>query len=348
MSHELKPAHSYARIPPNVFNLHSTDTARLVAFYHLVCQTGAACPAEGYTVYEHGYIYDGAYVMDSALEWVPDTVVDYGVAETIKPVIQGVIHGRHQRMIEPSPGKTVVVAKAGFENYGHILTDILPKLVNIGRAGLGEIRLVLPSAMQRYAGVITALLTQAGVPAELEFHSLATLVEAHGIHVFSPVGQHNTRKSTTFLELADRLRALYGITQERRRRIYIPRAKADIRPLADAQAVEAAFVRHGFEAVYPATLDVEGQVRLFASASHVAAPLGAGLANIGWAPPGCDVLLIDPGIGDFYYWDFSCLMRQRFNWVFAGPLRGYTPELSQDVFAIDPGLLGATLRAVYG
>ena len=344
---QLRAAHAYARTPPNLFNLRGADRSGLGAFYRTVGQAAVDCPAEGFVLYDHCYVYDGCYVMDPALDWVPDTVIDYGIADTIKPVIQGVIRGRHHRKLDASPLRTVVIAKAGADNYGHTLTDILPKLVNVARSGLTAIRLLLPTGMQHFAGLVTAVLARAGVRAELEFHAPATLVEAEGVHVFSAVAKHNTRKSATFLEFADMVCALYGITKERSRRIYVRRGAGDHRSLQPSAAVEALFARHGFEALHPAGLGVEGQVRLFASASHVAGPMGAGMANIGWAPPACDIFMVDPGIGDFYFWDLSCLLQQRFNWLFAAPYRGYSPDLSQDDFAVDLELLGATLRLVY-
>ena len=345
---ELKPAHSYGRAPPALFNMRSPNGAELRAFYRLLSEPSVACPAEGYTLVDHCYIYDGCYVMDTSLEWMAETVIDYGVAETIKPVIQGVIQGRHHRPLDPSPLPTAMIAKAGADNYGHTLTDILPKLVNVIRSGLTSIRLVLPTGMQHFAGLVTAVLAQGGVQAELEFHPLATLREARGVYVFSPVGRHNARKSGTFLELADRLRSACGVSMERARRIYVRRGPSEYRVLEGAAQVEAAFAEYGFEAIAPAALSLEDQIRLFASASHIAGPYGAGLANIGWAARGCDILMIDPGIGDAYFWDLSCLMEQRFNWLFANPLRGYTIQRAYENFSIDPGLLQATLRAAYG
>ena len=345
---QLKPPHAYRRTPPNLHNLRGTDGEWLRQVYRLVSQEQADCPAEGYTRYDHCYVYDGCYVMAPSLEWVPESVLDYGIAETIKPVIQGVIHGRHQRPLGPSPHPTVVIAKAGSDNYGHTLTDILPKLVNIARSGLKPIRLLLPTGMQHFAGFVTAILARDGVTAELEFHAPATLVEARDIYFFSPVALHNTRKSTTFLELASRARALYGVEMARTRRIYVRRSEHDHRTLHQAEAVEALFARYGFESIYPPDLPLEGQIRLFASASHIAGAMGAGMANIGWAPPGCEVFVIDPGIGDTYFWDFACLLQQRFDWLFAAPMQGYTVDLSSSPFGVDLELLGATLRLVYG
>ncbi len=120
-------------------------------------------------------------------------------------------------------------------------------------------------------------------------------------------GQHNTRKSTTFLELADMLRAMYGIPMEPQPPHLHPRAAPrDIRPLGRRTAVEAAFAAPRLrERCIRRRSPWRARSGCSPRASHVAGPLGAGMANIGWAPPGCDVLLIDPGIGDFYYWDLA-------------------------------------------
>ena len=343
----IKPAHRYGRIPPNLFNLRSGSDSLLRGFYRQIAEAEAECPPEGYTFHDHCFIYDGCFVLTPDLEWVAGTVVDYGIAETIRPVLQGVIRGRHHRALGDAPGNTVVIAKAGADNYGHVLTDILPKLVNVARSGLSPIRLLLPTGMRHFGGPIAALLAYAGVQADLEWHAPATLLEAHGVYVFSPVGQHNTRKSATFLELADMVCAMYGVRMAPTRRIYVRRAPGESRTVQAGAAVEAAFARHGYESVHPAELPFEGQVRLFAAASHVAGGLGAGLANIGWAPPGCDVLMLDPGLGDFYFWDLACLLQHRFNWLFAAPLHGYRPDPPDSSYPIDLDLLTATLRAVH-
>ena len=46
----------------------------------------------------------------------------------------------------------------------------------------------------------------------------------------------------------------------------------------------------GFECVRPERLDLEGQIEAFSAARVIAGPHGSGLANIGFAPPGCVVV----------------------------------------------------------
>jgi capsular polysaccharide biosynthesis protein len=243
----------------------------------------------------------------------------------------------------------VLIAKAGAANYGHTLSDILPKLVNIGRAGFTAVRLLLPDTMQMFGGLIGDVLAELGVRTlEIEWVAAATLREAEDVYVFSPVALHNTRKSTTFLELHDVLARIYDVRFSASRRFYLRRSEAERRKMANAAEVDAVFARRGFEPVYPPDLPLQQQIHLFAAASHIAGGLGAGLANIGFAPPECEVVMIDPGLGDFYFWDFACLMGQRFNWVFSGPLAGYSTELAQGDYTVGLGALDAALGALLG
>ncbi len=342
----LKPEHSYALIPPNLFNLRIVSHPATRSFLDMVARPANQCPAEGYTCFPRCYVYEACHVMDPALEWAPESVADYGIAETIKPVIQEVIRGNHQARLPRSPLPTAVIAKAGADNHGHVLTDILPKLVNVGRTGWGAVRLLLPEAMRRFGRLATDVLAHLGVRSELEFVARATLHEAEDIHYFSAVARHNARKSSSLVELMDVVASAYGVRRSHSRRLYVRRGPEEHRRLTNAAAVEAAFERHGYEGVFPADLPLEGQIHLFASASHVAGPLGAGLANIGFAPPECEVLMIDPGIGDYYFWDLSCVLQQRFTWLFAGPLRGHSPELAMADYAMDPAMLEACLAAM--
>jgi hypothetical protein len=345
----LKPAHSYARTPPRTFNLISHKPAVLQRFQTIVAEPVAQCPAEGFYHLGHCYVYDACYVLASSLEWIADTVIDLGVADRIKTVLRDVIAGGHQRKLPPSPYKTVLIAKAGAANYGHTLTDILPKLVHIARAGFTAVRLLLPDTMQRFVGLIGAVLAELGVRTlEMEWVAPATLREAEDIYVFSPVALHNTRKSTTFLELRDVLARIYDVRFSASRRLYLRRSPTESRKIANAGDVEALFARWGFQSVYPPDLSLQQQIHLFASASHIAGGLGAGLANVGLAPQSCEVLMIDPGLGDFYFWDFSCLLGQRFNWLFAGPLAGFSFELAQGEYSVGLGELDAALQVMLG
>ena len=61
--------------------------------------------------------------------------------------------------------------------------------------------------------------------------------------------------------------------------------------------------------------------------------------------------MIDPGIADTYFWDFALPAAAALQLAVRRPGAGQSqPESAWQHadFAVDPGLLGATLRLVYG
>jgi len=344
----IYPAHTYRRTPPNLFNLTCSSPDVAMPFLQIVSQPTASCPAEGVYFIESCHIYEAKYILLDGGEWLSQTVVDLGIADQLLPVLRDVISGNHARALERHADPTVVIAKAGAANYGHVLAEILPKIINIKRLGLARIRLLIPVEMGVYIPVVTDLLRAVGIHAELRIMQKGELLSAEAIYFFSAVSRHDSRKSQTFLELRAVLAQLYGNATERDRRLFVQRGPNDGRKLTNTEQVEAVFARYGYQSIYPVSLSLPDQIRLFSSASHVAGSLGAGLSNIAFAPTGCEVAMIDPGLGDFFFWDFACLVGHRFTWLFAGPLRGYTEELARSDFAYDIPILESNLRFLYG
>ena len=344
----LKPAHSYPRFAPNLLNLVSVAPERLASFLHIVAQTEAQCPAEGLFYLEKCYVYEGKHVLSEAGDWLPSSVTDLGIADQLRATILGVARDGHVLPLEKHADPTVIIAKAGSSNYGHVFAEMLPKLMTLKRLGLPRFRLLLPADMDFVTAVIVDVVRALGLVVDIRMFGPAELVQAAAVYVMSPMSQHDSRKSTTFLELRSLLAHAYGCKYERNRRFLITRGGRDSRKLVGAEQVEAIFGRHGFEPIHPLSLSIPDQIRLFSSASHIAGALGAGLSNIAFAPEGCEVLMMDPGLGDFFFWDFSCLVKQRFTWLFTGRFQGYSEALAASDFAIDEQILDVNLRSVYG
>jgi hypothetical protein len=93
------------------------------------------------------------------------------------------------------------------------------------------------------------------------------------------------------------------------RRLYISRADSHSRVLTnEAEVIEHAS-RAGFTAVLLGNLSVHDQVRLFAEASHILAPHGAGLTNIGFCQPGS--VLCELQMDSYVHWAFRVLAALR-------------------------------------
>ena len=231
--------------------------------------------------------------------------------------------------------RTVVIAKAGAGNYGHTLVEILPKLISIARSPLRDIRLLLPQSMAKFTAIILALCRHFGVAAELAFVPQDDLAEVENLVYFGPVSLHNSRKSTTLLSLRDAVWQCLDITPAPTRRLYVERQPPGIRNLTNGAAVRAVFEDSGYQTVHPAALSFEEQAMLFSQASHIAGPLGAGLTNSLLAAPQCRVLMIDPGLADYFFWDLATLAGQSFTWMFSGPVFHWSWPLASSDFTVN-------------
>jgi capsular polysaccharide biosynthesis protein len=332
----LRAPHAYSLIPPNLFNLHAADTGKLADFCAMIGRRQVECPAEGVILLKRCYVYDAQFVMTQDLQWLAPSIADFAAAGEIAPALRERVASGQYARLPACAAPTVLIAKAGARNHGHVIAEILPKLINIGRLGHKRIRLLLPLKMAAYFALVSDILRHLGIAADIEPVAEDTLMQAGPIHYMSPVSRHDARKSMALLDLRSVLASLYGLQFRRERRLFVQRGGTDGRRLTNAAAIEAVFASHGYSTIYPPTLSVPEQMALFASASHVAGPLGAGLSNIAFAPEGCEVLMIDPGLGDFFFWDLASLMQQRFTWYFAGEFRHYSQELAWSDYACDP------------
>ena len=339
----LRDAASYARSPPNLFQFASGAQPLQRRACALFAEERVACPAEGLVRLRDVHVFLAKHLHhDGAL--VPDSMIDHAEPERIRALMAERLAAGAWAELPASPRTEVLFAKEGAGNWGHLLADIAPKLLNLSRAGLGPVRLHVPANGGRFVPFLADLAARLGLDAEFRVAARGELVRLEEAVFLTPVAQHNTRKSTGLLELRELLLEAYGAPGARR--LFVARPPATKRAIANHAEIAALFAGCGFTVVDPGRLGYAEQVRLFAQATHVAGSLGAGMANLLFAPVTAEILLIDPGLCDFYFWDAANLVGQRFHWHFAGPIRGFAPSLAQDPFEVDPAALLATLRAV--
>lgn len=83
-----------------------------------------------------------------------------------------------------------------------------------------------------------------------------------------------------------------GRIPERNRKLYISRRDSNNRKLENEEEVEALVASHGFEIVSLTGMPLAKQIELFAGATHVISPHGAGLTNIVFCKPVTNILEI--------------------------------------------------------
>lgn len=128
------------------------------------------------------------------------------------------------------------------------------------------------------------------------------------------------------------------------RRLYIARTDSQNRKLLNEEEVMARAERAGFTPVVLSSMSVPEQVRLFAEASHILAPHGAGLTNIGFCRPGTK--LCELHMDSYLHWAFRRLAALR--GLIYGCVLGETVARHDQVHAntwrIDPDAVEAVLH----
>src|SRR5207248_5852362 len=81
-------------------------------------------------------------------------------------------------------------------------------------------------------------------------------------------------------------------TDQPRRRLYLSRADAAVRRIANQSEISQALCQDGFDIIEPENLSWREQTDLFAGASVIIAPHGAALGNIVFCRPGTRIVEI--------------------------------------------------------
>ena len=184
-------------------------------------------------------------------------------------------------------GPRVSLCHVHQRTYGHWLGDVLPGLLDVlALVQAGRVRLVSPPLtgwQQRClallgvpGGAVDELDARSVLCADLVWHTYATTIHTH-----QPTPTIETMYSR-LAAAADR-----GRSVERPRLLYVSRIGLPGRLCVNERALAADLERLGFTTVSPERLTIDEQIVLFSGAAAIVGPHGSGLANVGFAPPGC-------------------------------------------------------------
>ena len=343
---ELNAAHSYRRSPPALAGCWCADANLQSYFYNNIAQRDVHCPAEYMITFDAAHVFGAQFILGADGDWFAPSIVDYPPAEALRPkVAQRIAQGDMLR-VGSHDKPTVMIAKAGANNYGHTLVEMLPRIVNLARSSLRDVRLLLPESMAAFEPTLRSLAGMLGIQAEFLFVGERQITAVDNLVYLGPVSKHNMRKSATLLAFRDLVWRSLGVTPAARRRFYIERPYPEKRSLSNAGEARAVLEAAGYETVHPAEMTFNDQVALFGQASHIAGSLGAGLSNSIFAPASCKVTMIGNGLSDYFFWDLAALAGQPFTWMFNGPLSFFSQELASTPYAADLDGLRCVLRQV--
>ena len=189
-------------------------------------------------------------------------------------------------------GTTVTLAMPSGWNYYHWLVDVLPRLAILEMAGV-DIHSIDSFAVnagdapfQKESLEILGIPASKRIPVSAESHYVC-----EKLVVPSPVGlSSDTPKwAVEFLR-----RKLIPKTPSAKTpaRIYVSRSRSKYRIFTNETEVRAMLVGRGFEEVFTEQMTFRQQIELFANASAMVAPHGAGLANLLFCSRGAKVIEI--------------------------------------------------------
>jgi len=188
-------------------------------------------------------------------------------------------------------GTHLVLGHWAAHNYGHFLMDCLPGPYLLLEA-LRDGRLSL--LCRPLIDFQRQWLARLGVPARSIVEVDDALVEVE--HAIFP-----TSLTCCWTPMPSRLHGAMWQTLRRvpdptaARRIYVSRAaRRGSRQMENEDELRKALFARGFREIDPGLHSVDAQARLFSNAEIVVGPLGAGMANVGFCPPGASVVQILP------------------------------------------------------
>lgn len=221
-------------------------------------------------------------------------------------------------------GRVFLIGNRGAGNFYHWMLDILPSLDCFKQAGFSfrrSDRFILHTASSSFQ---KQSLLRAGIDPQqiIELENETPYVSAKEIicpHFQNAMGMRMGRWIPEFLKQFWLSGQSHNSVEENKtatigRRIWLARANnaRNGRCITNNDELIDFFARRGFEVVYPETLSVEAQARLFSEASVVAGVHGAGLANIAFCKPGTTVLELYGAHLAPCYWAISALCGLRY------------------------------------
>lgn len=339
-----RPAHVYASAPPNLFNFVTRGPGLRSWIMRPLTRANAECPAEGFVSLRNARVLDGMFVVDSDDVLISETAKDSDYGRIEKRFAEHAGKAVDARTLVENAWPFVHVFKSGCANYGHVLVEMLPKLLSLAGQGLGPLNVIVPADGVWSIPLFRTLAELLDL--ELDFVvPRAPLIQADNLIVCSPVSEHNRRKSETTNAMVRLLIARYGARGAAgSARLYVARGDGEKRRMTNGARIEGYFSDRGYRIVDPRLMPFEEQIAMFARADRVVGALGAGLSNIVFCPEGAEVLMIDPGLYDFFFWDIACLRKQTFSWYFNRPLDMFDPLMLSAPFEVREDALRAAVE----
>lgn len=330
----IKESESYKRRRPIFYNISDFSKKDLIAnIQNIVSEEEAAiCQTDGYYL-ENSYFTDICFVYDENLNIFPPSNIDQQTSYKFED-----LSIYQKREIQEIKGDSLIIFKAGKNNYGHILIEILPKLFLAAQNfDLENVTIIVPTLSDPIKKVFyTACeILQRETGQTYKFHEMVDpIIKMERALFVGPITKHNKFKSPLIVDFINHIKKLSSKNSERIiKRVFIDR-NAAYRNIINNEAVKEIFMSYGFEVIDPLNLSFSEQLSLFSNVEYLAGAHGAGLTNICFMPEKSNVFVIDPGFHDFFFWDLANIFDINYHWYFNN-LFVFNTDNSRKNYSID-------------
>lgn len=242
-------------------------------------------------------------------------------------------HGAMRRVLFPKPthlaGRWGLLAVTGGNSYYHHMTEVLPRVEMIRRAGLREAGLagwIVNGSSHPYQKESWERL---GFPAgTLRFVGDGSYYQCESLVI--PSLPTNPGRITPWIPPF--LQTLFGAHPKHgTRRLYFRRPKAGSRGVEDETEVLKLLASFSFEAVDAETMTVQEQGRICAEAQAIVGPHGGAITNAVFAPPGALLVeFFNPRYLNPCYWQLAGICGLRHAHVLGQPDEDARPAPAGD------------------
>jgi capsular polysaccharide biosynthesis protein len=197
-------------------------------------------------------------------------------------------------------GTYLVLNHWGGRNYGHFLLDSLPGVLLFYKEILqGTIKIVtepLQCWQREYLDILGIADSHLFLVAKDMFLKLESIVWPSTLYGNTHRPSYFTRVMGNFLTALSCIKESSANSEL----VYISRAgikdRQFARKMENEEVLISALTQQGFTIIFPEQLSVAEQIEIFSQAKVIVGESGAGMANIIFASPGCNIIEIMPEI----------------------------------------------------
>lgn len=348
MNKLLQSASSYESFTPNLFNFESDDFGLKRYVLQELVRSRVEYDSTNILSFNDGYISDLCTIYNSSRILILESTVDMDHSKLDFDIVL-----EHQKCsISFVEIDALFIFKAGKNNYGHLLVEMLPKIELACRHGLfDKFTLVLPTLPEPLRLIVLEVIdifSNYYNVRILTYTLTSALTQFKSVNFITAISQHNKKKSAVIVDFIDILITHYEKSKYRNgtpEKLYLYRPAGHVRSIINQDQIHQVALDCGFTPLDMSGVPFKDQIMRVRTATHIVGDHGAALTNMVFAESDCKIGMIDPGLYDFFFWDLACIKRQNFNWYF-NDLKMWSLEFSQAPYRVNPKTLSCFFDSV--